>query len=439
MIRDHESVRGFLQAVCSQIKAKAMHDDIRRELEGHIEELVAEREAFGDSRDEAIRHAIACMGDPVDIGKQMHRIHRPRMNGGLLAAVSAITGFGLFAIYAVGLSMRYNRPELVDSLFSHKFVSVIVGFALLLTLSFLPYRKLSSYSWAIYALAVGGLIVCRPFGVTVNGSPSYFAFGSFGVDWAWFATYLLLVAAAGLLMEWRDKPRFWTTTGIALVVVPTLLFAGLSRLPCLALYLTVYTILCAAATKSRWKAIGQTLLFPAFMLAVALPNRADWLTRLTAFLYPDRDPLGAGYMNVQLEKSIRAAGWFGNGFAVPVPNVPDIHGDYIFAYLVYSFGWAAGIALAGGFALLCWWMIRSARRIRDGYGRLLVTAAAALLGIQTGYNLLMSLGAVPIVGIPLPFVSYGFSHLVLELSAIGLSLAVFRTKTVAPAENGLRT
>lgn len=442
MIADHPSVRSYVREVCSRIKARDMHKDIRQELESHIEELAAEREAVGDSRDEAVRYAIARMGDPVEVGKQLHSIHRPILNWGLLVGVLAFAVLGIAAMYAVEQGMRASWPQRDLELASHKLIAVVAGLTGLTVLYFCNYRKLMSFSWLLYGMAVGGLLACHLFGAQINGSPSYIRLGPVALDWAWISTYILMIAAAGILTDRVRKPHFGLVTLTALVIVPLLCLASLSRWPCLMLYAGTLLAMTGSIVRRReamtprqfWRAMWRYAAIPAMVaLVILLVKKEYFMNRIASFVEPHQDPQGAGYPYVVLQNALRDAGWNGLGFAAPSPPLWNVQSDLVFVYLVYGFGWLVGIVLGTAFVCFAAWLVRSARQIREPYGKTLMTGIAAIVGMQIGYNLLMCVGLAPIIGIPLPFISHGFSHLVAELAVLGLALAIYRRKQMIPA------
>jgi len=422
MIRDHELIRSYLRSVCGQIKSKEIHPQIRRELESHLEELVMEREEAGDHRDEAVRYAIGRMGDPVKIGKDLHAVHKPRMNwpimiGGLLFAV-----LGVFAMYLIDNSMTVRFP-----VGEKKLISVFFGLLIMGILYFIHPRAIQKYSWALYTAAIGGMIGCHWLGASVNGSPTYINLGWISLDWAWLSTYLWIAAAPGILIERAKKPHFWLTTTAVLVLVPLLLYGSLGQIPGLVLYITALLVMAGSIT-GKWKrVIAQTLLPLGTFLVVAVQSRPYVVDKWIMYLDPNRDPHGAGYMNVQIQKALQSAGWFGNGAHTSL-RLPEAHNDIVYVFLVHQFGWLAGIVIALGCAGFIGALIRSTGNVSDPFGRTLLAGISTILGFQLGYNVLMSIGFVPLIGMPFPLVSYGFTHTVAELAVLGIALAIYRRR-----------
>ncbi|NEN83799.1 FtsW/RodA/SpoVE family cell cycle protein [Paenibacillus elgii] len=430
MIREHENVRDYLSSVCSQIRARELHKDIRRELESHLEELVLDKEAEGASREEAVAWAIRQMGDPVTVGRELHRIHKPRMHWGLLFGLIVFLGLGVFAMYSIESSYAAMRPNGLGGVgFAiFKMFFIALGLPVLLVFYFMDYRKLKAWSLLMYYLAAVGMLYVLLFGHQVNGARSYLSIGRFSIDLTTVTSYLFIAAAAGLLLDWRGQKRnFWLKSMLAFVLVPVMLYIMVPSLSTILFYLASYGILCGVVTRKWWLALLQTggillLLGGAFLIRFYLSQR------VLAFLNPDRDPSGAGYMYIQMKEALGSAGWWGHGFGAVNPKLPYVHSELIFTYLVYSFGWGVGIAVAVAAVYFVARLLHSMGQVRETYGKMLIVAATSIIGAQFGYCIGMSLGLLPITSVVLPFVSYGGTHTLIEMAVIGLVLGIYRRK-----------
>ncbi|PUA39266.1 cell division protein [Paenibacillus elgii] len=430
MIREHENVRDYLSSVCSQIRARELHKDIRRELESHLEELVLDKEAEGASREEAVAWAIRQMGDPVTVGRELHRIHKPRIHWGLLFGLIVFLALGVFAMYSIESSYAAMRPNGLGGVgFAiFKMFFIALGLPVLLVFYFMDYRKLKAWSLLMYYLAAGGMLYVLLFGHQVNGARNYLSIGRFSIDLTTVTSYLFIAAAAGLLLDWRGQKRnFGLKSMLAFVLVPFVLYAMVPSLSTILLYLISYGILCGVIARKWWLALLQTggtllLLGGAFLIRFYLSRR------MLAFLNPDRDPSGAGYMYIQMKEALSSAGWWGHGFGAVNPKLPYVHSELIFTYLVYSFGWGVGIAVAVAAVYFVARLLHSMGQVRETYGKMLIVAATSIIGAQFGYCIGMSLGLLPITSVVLPFVSYGGTHTLIEMAVIGLVLGIYRRK-----------
>ena len=170
-----------------------------------------------------------------------------------------------------------------------------------------------------------------------------------------------------------------------------------------------------------------------FMIMIILTSRQSYLfTRLSAFINPDADPNGAGYMYIAVRNVLAEAGWFGNGLYndLNFQLLPESHTDFTFPFLVYSLGWAFGIVLCLILLIFISRISKNAFKTKDLYGRLIVIGGAALFAVPTTWNILMGFGIVPIMEVSLPFISYGGSEILFYAAVLGLILNVYRRKDI---------
>lgn len=154
------------------------------------------------------------------------------------------------------------------------------------------------------------------------------------------------------------------------------------------------------------------------------------MARLFTFLNPYRDPNGLGYTTIQSSKAISSAGVFGKGFSPENILLPELHSDFIFTYLVYTFGWIAGfviVIMAIAFILR---LGRMGTLIQNTYGKLLIIGFAVIISLQYVWNILMVLGFAPVVSIGMPFVSYGGLSMVVYFAVIGLISSIYKRRNV---------
>lgn len=166
----------------------------------------------------------------------------------------------------------------------------------------------------------------------------------------------------------------------------------------------------------------------AMLLTTLGPYR---LSRLTAFLNWREDPYNTGYIYAVTHNILKEAGWFRNGLYSNVSQkLPEAHTDFAFHNFVYSLGWVSGIILCCILLVFIWRISTNAFKTKDQYGRLLVIGGAAFLAVPIFWNILMSLGFLPIIGISLPFISYGGTQLLMDCAILGIILNVYRRKDI---------
>ncbi len=172
------------------------------------------------------------------------------------------------------------------------------------------------------------------------------------------------------------------------------------------------------------------IMVPAVVGMILLTTRRYQIDRYLAFLDPYADPHGSGYLLVQSMKALSSAGLWGNGFGSRLDVLPAIESDFIFTYLVYSFGLVTGAALVLIGIILFARLLRATKLVKDRYGFLLLSGWMAVFFTPYFWSIFMTIGLVPPTSATLPFVSNGIVHLVLQMALIGLVLNVYRRKDI---------
>ena len=198
--------------------------------------------------------------------------------------------------------------------------------------------------------------------------------------------------------------------------------------------LTTGTMLLVAGVRLRTLALLGAGIAAVALLAIAIePYR---MQRLTGFLNPTGDPSAAGYQAVQAKIALGSGGFFGVGLGASLQKafyLPEAHTDMIAAVIGEELGLFGISMLVGLYGLFGYAGFRTAQRARDRYGKLLAAGLTSMVLVQAMINLFAVLGLAPLTGVPLPFVSYGNSSLLVMLAAVGLLLNVARGDRAAAA------
>ncbi|MBD2871658.1 FtsW/RodA/SpoVE family cell cycle protein [Paenibacillus arenilitoris] len=431
----NEAVGQFLKQVCGHIKAKEVHEEIRLEMLSHLDELVEDKLREGVTEEEAVRQALERMGDPDQIGKQLHAAHKPVFEWSLAVLVAIMVGISLSVMYAMKFTL-IDEYGLVDRYFQHKSVYVAAGVIVLIAIYFMDYRTLKKYSWYLYILNIVLVLGGSEFGQQINGSGRWLGIGSIGFDVYALSPYLFMVAIAGTLTLQANKPTAhrsqWVAIGkmtVLYFLVPVLLYtANRSLIPLVIYGLSVMALIWLVAKNYKLLLAGLvSYIVGGSGFLLSNPHYYYMLMeRLQAFLHPHSEP--GGYMTLKALHFIQSAGMWGQGFGVENRMIPYVYGDMIFTYLIYSLGWVFGAAMVVLILVLAGRAINVSRQLRDPYARGLVVGLFSIIGIHYLWNMLMSVGLLPIAGMPMPFISYGGTRTVAELAAVGVILGVYRRK-----------
>jgi rod shape determining protein RodA len=315
-------------------------------------------------------------------------------------------------------------------------LNVAIGLVLGVVASVFDYRMLRAYAPVLYLLSIAGLVaVLSPLGTTINGSHSWIVLpAGFSIQPSEMAKVALVVGMAMLLSEKRDAED----TPRDVDVVMTLAFAAVPLAlvmlqPDLGTALVVSAIVLGVVAVSgaplRWVVglvLGAVLI--AFV-AVQTGLLKDYqLDRFRAFYDPTADPKGAGYNVRQAQIAIGSGGFHGEGLFHGAQTqgrfVPAQQTDFIFTVAGEELGFVGAGVLVLLLGVVLWRAGRIAMKAEDLFGRLLATGVLCWFAFQSFENIGMTLGIMPVTGVPLPFVSYGGSSMFANMLAVGLLMNV---------------
>lgn len=433
----HESVKQYINQVCRQVKARDVHADIQLEMTSHLDELIEDKLNEGLLEEEAIRQALAQMGDPDQIGKQLHAVHKPVMEWGLAAIVAIMVGIGLLAMYAVQIAYSEHGGLNGFQFFLRKAFFTAVGAVFMIGIYFLNYRKLRKYSWYLYSGTILLMIACTFMGTEVNGMKSWIVFGLFYLDVYGVSPYLFMIAFAGTLMGRNTEKRGLFINSLHLgkmillyAFVPTFLYSQAHSFHDFIVYAfgLMILMLFVAKTYKLFLASLASLAAIGIALFTLAPYRYQsvW-QRYTALLNPNASD-DSLYVTHRSIDAIRSGGMWGQGFGIENPMIPFIQSEMIYTYLTNSLGWVFGFSIIVLTLLLISKVINVARKLKDTYARGLVVGLFSIIGLHFVWNILMSFGLLPMTAMAMPFVSYGGTNGIIELMAIGLILSVYRRR-----------
>jgi cell division protein FtsW (lipid II flippase) len=423
----HTAITEYIDAVCAHIKFAEVHQEIRLELQNHLQEQVGEYLSRGFSETEAVSRAIAQLGSPDMVGKQFDRVHRSRPEWGVLALSLLFSGLGLLAMYFIerqGLPAARSIP-----VFTRTLALFVVGALIVTGLYLFDYQKLERFSGHIYLGTVSLLAFTIIFGQQANGS-RFLSMGPLSINFVQISPIMLSMALAGIFSKWDWNQPGKLPHGLLLGALPLILILAAPSLSTGVIYCTAcITIIIASGAGCKKSLVSIGMLSGALMLP--LINSPSQLQRLTAFIHPGQDPSGSGWLNTQLVNLMGSSGLWGQGPTAQPQLLPGLHTDFVFSYLTFTFGWIAGGVLA---TLAVIFIIRTAaiaRLVKSPYARLLVSGIAAIFTVQFLWNILMNMGLAPLSGVGLPFISYGGSQLLFNAAAMGIVSSAYRRRNIS--------
>ena len=344
----------------------------------------------------------------------------------IIFVLMGIIGVGLLSLYSALWPLIEADPA--HNPFIKQLMWLFLGFCVMFATLFLDYQRLKTVSFWVYAAVILLLVLVLVVGREVNGSKRW-------LNLFWFQlqpSELMKVAIVLQLSAYFSSQEVPTYPGMR-QLFPALGFTALAVILVLK-QPDLGTGMCIAAIAGtviffagiRWRylaasaAMGLASIWPVWHYVLKDYQKA----RILTLLRPDLDPLGAGYHIRQSKIAIGSGMGWGKGFLhgtqTKLHFLPEKHTDFIFSVWAEEWGFLGSILLLVLFGALIALALRVARRSKDRFGALIVVGMTALLMWQAVINIGMVIGLMPVVGITLPFVSYGGSSLITMCFAIGV-------------------
>ncbi len=336
----------------------------------------------------------------------------------LLLVSLALSGFGILAVYVAGTDAR-------EAYATNQAIGFVVGFMGAIPLAIVDYRVWRRFLRPIYGLAIVMLLAVTVMGATANGATSWLDVGPIRVQPSEFAKPLMVVVLAGFFAEKAVGEHEVFLKALGIMAVPTLLVLVQPDLGTATVFGAVFVVM-AYVAGARLIQIGGIVLaaIASMVLGVKLGILEEYqVARLTSFMSPS-EAGDLGYQVAQSKMAIGSGGITGKGFdATTLANLgflPEDHTDFIFSNLAERFGFVGSMALVLLFFLLIWRILHVATISRDRFGVLIAVGIGTMFLFHILVNVGMTMGIMPVTGIPLPFISYGRSSLVVSVMSLGL-------------------
>lgn len=347
----------------------------------------------------------------------------------------------IFLISSSGLAILYSAltaghdPGVVHILFKKQMIWMGAGFIIMMIMLVIDFRNLDKLNLLIYALCVGLLISVFLFGQIGGGSRRWLLLGFIRIQPSELmkialiislaSTYSTSVSQTGLNFRKLIKP-------LILCVIPFVLIVNQPDLG------TGLLLLLIAGSITLFVKVERRVFFTLTGIGFAAVPLV-WFTlkeyqkfRILTFLNPDRDPLGAGYHIIQSKIAIGSGMLTGKGFLKGTQNalsfLPEQHTDFIASVLAEEWGLAGCSILLILYFFLLFWGLNIAYNCRNMFGSILAFGITAMIFWQIFINFGMVMGLMPVVGVPLPLVSYGGSSIITNMVGLGILLNISMRK-----------
>lgn len=348
----------------------------------------------------------------------------------LFVAILLLCVMGLVMVYsasAVIAAEQYGSPY---HFLVRQALALVVGLGVMGLMMKANYRAFGRAPVIYTALGLTAiLLVGALLSPSVNGTHRWLKLGPLSLQPSEFAKLVLI-----LFLAWRLQRDSSSINNIQKTMVPCLVLAGfLIFLVVLqpdlgtAVSLCIYTGVMMVTAGLKLRYLGYMAGVALLLLLIVVPMKGYQVRRVTAFMNPDEDPLGAGYQVRQSTIAVGAGGATGLGLSQGQQKLfflPYPYTDFIFSVIGEELGLIGAALVTGGFLVVMWRGLRVASRAPDLFGSYLAAGITMFLVVQAMINMGVALGMMPAKGLPLPFISYGGSSLVANFVIVGLLLRI---------------
>ncbi len=361
----------------------------------------------------------------------------------LLAVAAALVAYGVTVVYfatrndVAGKSFLYAGDQL-------RFLAI--GVVAMVAVALVDYERWRAWQWPLYGFVLASNLAVLAIGTVTRGSKRWIRLPFMNFQPSQLAMWILTVCLAAFLVDRLDllgtkkvtvmalvymllpaalvfvQPDFGTSTIFVALLLALLLFYGTSG--------RHFAVIAAGAGAAGVLALK---VLPAMGLHVIKSYQMD---RLLVFLNPARSPKAGGYNIIQSMIAVGSGAMHGRGnlaTQTTLDFLPEHHTDFIFAVISERYGFLGALLLIGLYGVLIWRALRIATLARDLFGSVMAGGIAVVLVFQVFVNIGMTIGIMPVTGIPLPFVSYGGSAMITNLMLIGLLESIHLRARLAPA------
>jgi rod shape determining protein RodA len=362
----------------------------------------------------------------------------------LFGTMLALSAFGLLMVYSATLSTGFAGME-------RQMIFVAAGLTIYAVISNIDYRELKNIIPVVSGVVILGLLAVYLF-EPVNGAQRWIPLGFFALQPAEFAKVaVILLLAAILAPNNRDelvsqRQLSWPTVfrALAIVAIPAALILFEPDLGTTLVFGFILFVMLFVAG-ATWRQIVALGAAAAAGIVVILQQRwlEDYqLNRIRVLFEPNIDPQGIGY-NIQQSRyavgsgQLFGRGLFAEGTQTSFEYVPEQETDFIFTAVAEQLGFVGGILVLAAFAVIVWRLLVIAANARDRFGALIAAGLAAMMVFHVFVNVGMTIGIMPVTGIPLPFLSAGGSFYLAMTISLGIANSIWLLRTPVPGENQL--
>jgi cell division protein FtsW len=346
----------------------------------------------------------------------------------LILVTLGLVAFGLVMVYSATSAAAALGGKDPTYYLKRQGIYAALGIVLMTIAQRWDYRRLRHLAPTLIVISLASLAAVLAIGPAVNGARRWISLGPAVFQPSEFAKLALAIWAASYFTKKsapQDLRELWRPAGALAAVFSVLLILEPDMGTAIALMLMLACVLLVAGTPAR--VLGIALAIAGTLGTIAIYMEPYRRARFFAFLHPWQDAQGTGYQIAQAMIGMGSGGWFGVGIGNGIQKIfylPEAHTDMMLANIGEEVGLVGVAVVILAYAVFAYAGLTVALRCRDPFGKRLATGLTALVCAQAAINIAAVMGAAPLTGIPLPFLSYGGSSLVVLLAGVGILLNI---------------
>ena len=453
-------INEFLNSICEQIKYKPIRNIIAEELKDHIEDKKEELIEMGQNEEEAEKNAVEQMGDAEIIGKELNKVHRPRLDWKLLIILVVLLIFGFVISYIITENehtemMQYMKEgvsEYITTNYMIKYVCFVgLGFAIGVIIYFCDYKKIKNKPSILYIIATVVIILAFLFGISVNGI-NFLRIGNYSIRSNTIAVPLYILAFIVFLENineenkltklFKEKNIKINANVLKLVVLSLISLLMLSLIPSsssvivLAItYLILATKKVVSESENKRKHLlmlwGIPIIVGIVVVLFEVLANPYVLDKFISVYNPEEYKKTEGWRALNRKEIIESAQKFGEaGNMSDAIYLFDGFGNNEIISILAHFGWIPTVTLIIVVLAFSIKLVINSFKIKEKYGSLIILGIGCMFILQSVFNILMNFNLIFDASFNLPFVTYGCGELVVNMMCLALIFAVYRKKDV---------
>jgi cell division protein FtsW (lipid II flippase) len=422
------NIEEYITTLTDQIRCKKARQSVAREIKDHITDQSEAYEEMGLSHEQAQEKAVMEMGNPVETGIALDRIHRPQMDWRLFIMSVVFSALGLFILYSAG-GLSENMSSFARQCFYTAVAIFIIG-----AVYFVDYSFIGKYGLQLYVALTLGLFIFKQFSPIINGRVPALS----------YLVYFYVPVFAGVLNRFRGNKMSGVLKAVVFMVITMVFVSVLSGSTFVMVAVgAILFIMVSFAIADNWfdvdrkKALAVVVsicvgVLLAVVLMIILSSKDGYYrVRLLAFLMPYKFEGEAGYIYTLVSSNLKNAKFVGGVDSSQLPyGIVYANSYYIFAKTVLSYGVVAGIAIILAFLCVILRAFKIVKSQKNKFGKMMSASCLITIACICTIGILINFNLFPATSVQFPFLSYGGSATLTYAVFIGLLMSCHRYEKV---------